>query len=62
MKKVLVSLLCVCMMVNMVIVNASPLAVGDVLNHPTDHRPVPTQFEKSKDLSAGVLSPAPPHL
>lgn len=40
MKKALVSLLCISMMISVISVNASPLAVGDVLNHPTDHRPV----------------------
>jgi len=59
MKKLLSLVLCISMMISVISVNASPLAVGDVLNHPTDHRPVPTQFEKSKDLSDLYYFPMP---
>ena len=51
MKKVLTLVLCAVMMINVVTVGASSVVVADVLERPTDHRPVPTKFEKSKDLS-----------
>ncbi len=50
-KKALIPILCIAMMLNVVSVGASPIVIADVLENPTDHRPVPTVFEKSKDLS-----------
>ncbi len=59
MKKFVSSLLCIIMISMSVTVNALPVLVEDVLERPTDHRPVPTEFTKSKDLNDLHFFPMP---
>ena len=59
MKRVISVILCAIMILATMQSFALPVAVPDVLERPTDHRPVPTEFERSKDLNDLYYYPMP---